>query len=174
MLAAAGTLSTDKGGPGVRPPMPAEALATSSRPDEVWPLTPEPTWTRRTLYIHLKRSLQHPLLASFDMADVDAACPVRFNTVQPTQALSMFNGALTNSLAMDLARRTARDRPGSLREQLSWAHELTAGHAPGAQDLDEAEAFIRELRTRDGMDPEHAMQAYCLVLLNLNDFLTVD
>ncbi|MCX5639763.1 MAG: DUF1549 domain-containing protein [Planctomycetota bacterium] len=174
MLASNGTLSSVHGGAGVRPPMPPEVLATSSRPDEVWPMTDESTWTRRTLYIELKRSLQHPLLAVFDQADVDGACPVRFNTVQPTQALSMFNGALTNSLAMDLARRVMRERPESLRLQLSWARELTAGRVPLAQDLDESEAFIAELRERDGLTVEQAMQAYCLVLYNLNDFLTVD
>jgi hypothetical protein len=174
MLAAAGTLSADRGGPGVRPPMPEEALATSSRPEEVWPLTPPETWTRRTLYIHLKRSLQHPLLAVFDMADVDGPCPVRFATVQPTQALSMFNGALTNSMAQDLAARVMREHPGDVRAQLARARALTSGAVPPAQDFDEAEAFVRELRERDGMDHARAMQAYCLVLFNLNDFLTVD
>jgi DNA-binding GntR family transcriptional regulator len=99
---------------------------------------------------------------------------VRFNTVQPTQALSMFNGALTNSLAMDLALRVLRERPESLRLQLSWARERTAGRVPSVQDLDESEAFIAELRDRDGLTIEQAMQAYCLVLYNLNDFLTVD
>jgi hypothetical protein len=174
MLAAAGTLSAERGGPGVRPPMPEEALATSSKPDEAWPLTPPGTWTRRTLYVQLKRSLQHPLLSVFDMADVDGPCPVRFATVQPTQALVMFNGALTNALAADLGRRVGRERPGDLRAQLSRAREITSGSAPPSADIDEAEAFVRELRERDGLDAEQAMQAYCVVLLNLNDFLTVD
>lgn len=174
MLAAAGTLSTEMGGPGVRPPMPAEVLATSSRPDEVWAVTPERTWTRRSLYIHLKRSLQHPLLSVFDLADVDGACPVRFATVQPTQALSMINGALTNGIAADLARRVARERPGDLRAQLAYARQLTAGHAPEAVELSEAEAFIAELRTRDKMSEEQALSAYCLVLFNLNEFLAID
>ena len=174
MLAAAGTLSVERGGPGVRPPMPAEVLATSSKPDEVWPPTPPGTWTRRTLYVQLKRSLQHPLLSVFDMADVDGPCPVRFATVQPTQALTMFNGALTNSLAQDLASRVMRERPGDVRAQLMRARELTSGGPPPPEDLAEAEAFVQELRARDGLDDAAAMQAYCLVLLNLNDFLTVD
>jgi hypothetical protein len=124
--------------------------------------------------VQLKRSLQHPLLSVFDMADVDGPCPVRFATVQPTQALVMFNGALTNALAADLGRRVGRERPGDLRAQLSRAREITSGSAPPSADIDEAEAFVRELRERDGLDAEQAMQAYCVVLLNLNDFLTVD
>ena len=174
MLASAGTLSAERGGAPVRPPMPAEVLATSSRPEEAWPLTPEGTWTRRTLYVQIKRSLQHPLLSVFDMADMDSPCPVRFATVQPTQALSMFNGELANTMARDLAARVMRERPGDLRAQLAWAREITSGRAAPAQDVDDAEAFIAEMRSRDSMDDARAMQAYCLVLLNLNDFLTVD
>jgi len=174
MLAATGTLSAERGGAPVRPPMPAEALATSSRPEEAWPLTPEDTWTRRTLYVQIKRSLQHPLLSVFDMADMDSPCPVRFSTVQPTQALSLFNGELSNAMARDLAARVMRERPGDLRAQLAWAREITSGRPAPAQEVDEAEAFISELKARDSMDDARAMQAYCLVLLNLNDFLTVD
>ena len=174
MLACAGTLSTEAGGPGMRPPMPAEVLATSSRPEEVWPLTPKETWTRRSLYIHLKRSLQHPLLSVFDLADVDGMCPVRFQTVQPTQALSMLNGALTNDLAADLADRLARERPGDLRAQLQLGRVLTSGRAPTREELDEADAFIHELRMKDGMDERQALASYCLVLFNLNEFLAID
>ncbi len=174
MLAAAGTLSDARGGPGVRPPMPTEVLATSSKPDEVWPVTPADTWTRRTVYMEVKRSLLHPLLSVMDLADVDSPCPVRFTTVQPTQALTMFNGGLANSLAADLAARVARERPGDLRAQLARARELACGREPPREDLDEAEAFVAEVRARDGLDDAAAMQAYCLVVLNLNEFLTVD
>ncbi|NBQ89079.1 MAG: DUF1553 domain-containing protein, partial [Betaproteobacteria bacterium] len=78
LLAANGTINLERGGPGVRPPLPEEVLATSSRPHDVWPLTPEPSWTRRSVYMHQKRSIQDPLLAVFDQADIDNPCPVRF------------------------------------------------------------------------------------------------
>jgi hypothetical protein len=80
-------------------------------------------------------------------------------------------GACTD---MERTARVMRERPGNLRAQLSWARELSSGRVPAARDLDEAEAFVAELRAKDGMDDAHAMQAYCLVVLNLNDFLTVD
>lgn len=174
MLAAAGTLNPQVGGPGVRPPMPPEVLATSSKPTEVWPLTDEPSWTRRSLYIHLKRSLQHPLLQVFDSADVDSPCPVRFSTVQPTQALSMLNGALTIGTAQDLASRLERDRPGDLRAQLARGRSLVSGRDPSPEEVDEAVAFISELESRDGMTRQQALSAYALVLLNLNEFLYID
>ncbi len=174
MLAANGTIDLRVGGESIRPPMPAEVLATSSTPDSVWPLTPEGTWGRRSLYIHQKRSLQHPLLLVFDSADIDSPCPVRFSTVQPTQALSMLNGELVIREARRFAERLERQRPGDLREQIALGRLLVSGRPASAQDLDEAVAFIEELETVDGLSRREALENLCLVLFNLNEFLYVD
>jgi plasmid stability protein len=174
MLVANGTFNAAVGGPPVLPPMPREVLETSSRPGEVWPLTPEESWTRRSLYIKLKRSLQHPLLSSFDLADLDSPCPERFATVVPTQSLSMMNGDLTNEEAAKLARRLERERPGDLRAQVALGRRLTSGRAPDARELEEAVAFVAELKAEEGLDDAKALDSLCLVLLNLNEFLYID
>ena len=174
MLAANGTIDLRIGGESIRPPMPAEVLATSSTPDSVWPLTPEETWSRRSLYIHQKRSLQHPLLLVFDSADIDSPCPVRFSTVQPTQALSMLNGELVIREAKRFAERLERERPGDLRGQSALGRLLVSGRPASEQDLDEAVAFVEELESIEGLSRREALENLCLVLFNLNEFLYVD
>ena len=174
MLVANGTINTQVGGPPVLPPMPEEVLATSSRPGEVWPLTEPESWTRRTLYIKLKRSLQHPLLTSFDLADLDSPCPQRFTTVVPTQSLSMLNGDLTNEEAAKLARRVEREAPGDVRAQIVRARQLASGRTPDAREVDEAVAFLDEIKAKEGLTEEQAMDSLCLVLFNLNEFLYID
>jgi hypothetical protein len=174
MLVANGTINTQVGGPPVLPPMPAEVLATSSRPGEVWPVTEPESWTRRTLYIKLKRSLQHPLLTSFDLADLDSPCPQRFTTVVPTQSLSMLNGDLTNEEAAKLARRVEREAPGDVRAQIVRARRLASGRTPDAREVDEAVAFLDEIKAKEGLTQEQAMDSLCLVLFNLNEFLYID
>jgi hypothetical protein len=174
MLVANGTFNPAVGGPPVLPPLPKEVLATSSRPYEVWPVTPEESWSRRSLYIKLKRSIQHPLLTSFDLADLDGSCPVRFSTVVPTQALSMMNGELTNREAALLARRVEREHPDDRRAQVVRARQLASGRTPGDAEVAEALAFLDELQTRDGLTPAQAMDSLCLVLFNLNEFLYID
>jgi hypothetical protein len=149
-------------------------LETSSRPGEVWPLTDKESWTRRSLYIKLKRSLQHPLLTSFDLADLDSPCPVRFATVVPTQSLSMLNGELTNEEAAKLARRVERERPGDVRAQVIRARQLTSGRAPSTEEVDEAVAFLRELQQKEGLNAQQAMDSLCLVCFNMNEFLYID
>jgi hypothetical protein len=158
----------------VLPPLPDEVLATASRPGEVWPLTERESWTRRTLYIKLKRSIQHPLLTAFDLADLDGSCPVRFATVVPTQALSMMNGDLTNEEAARLARRVEGELPGDRRAQVVRARQLVSGRTPDAREVDEAIAFLEEIQRTEGLSPEKAMDSLCLVLFNLNEFLYID
>jgi len=174
MLAANGTLDPRLGGPGVRPPLPEAVLATSSRPEEVWPLTPEDSWRRRSLYIHQKRSLQHPLLTVFDSADVDQPCPVRFSTVQPTQALSMLNGDLTIREAKSLARRLERERPGDLEAQIVLGRRLVSGRIPSDEEIAEAIEFVADLERVEGLSRGEALENLCLLLFNLNEFLYVD
>jgi hypothetical protein len=149
-------------------------LETSSRPNEVWPLTDRESWTRRSLYIKLKRSLQHPLMTSFDLADLDSPCPVRFATVVPTQSLSMMNGVLTNEESAKLARRVEREFPGDRLRQIVRARELASGRTPSAKEVDEAIAFLDEVQKKEGVSPEKAMDSLCLVLFNLNEFLYID
>ncbi|MCY3970246.1 MAG: PSD1 and planctomycete cytochrome C domain-containing protein, partial [Acidobacteria bacterium] len=72
VLAATGTLNLEIGGPSVYPPMPAEVLATASQPDKAWGEATPGEAARRSIYIHVKRSLLHPLLESLDLADTDS------------------------------------------------------------------------------------------------------
>ncbi|MDE0961451.1 MAG: DUF1549 domain-containing protein, partial [Planctomycetota bacterium] len=74
VLSVNGSLNRSLGGPGVYPPMPEEVLATASRPDQAWGQSSPEDAARRSLFIHVKRSLLHPLLLAFDMADTDSPC----------------------------------------------------------------------------------------------------
>ena len=64
-----------------------------------------PRIRRRSVYVHVKRSLILPILESFDLAETDRSSPVRFATTQPTQALGMLNGTFMNRQARQRSRR---------------------------------------------------------------------
>ena len=65
--------------------------------------------TRRSIYVHVKRSLLLPILESFDAPETDRASPVRFASTQPTQALGTVNGAFVRQQAAALAGRVKRE-----------------------------------------------------------------
>lgn len=173
ILAVTGELNLQLGGPSVFPPMPAQVLATASRPEDAWgESTPEQA-ARRSLYVHSKRSLQEPLLAAFDQADTDNSCPVRFATVQATQALILLNGEFAQQRATRLAARltaAAADLPA----QLEFGLTLVTQRPARAADRDRLLALAADLQRDHGKSAAEALQRCCLVLLNCNEFLYLD
>src|SRR5690606_16804476 len=106
ILAVSGNLNLKTHGEWVYPPLPPEVLATASRPGAGWPVSKNTEdHFRRSLSVHVKRSLRHQMLADFDQADTDTSCAVRFTTTVPTQALTMLNSAFVNEQASIFAGR---------------------------------------------------------------------
>jgi hypothetical protein len=174
MLAASGEIDLAVGGPSVRPPMPAEVLETSSRPGQVWPVTSPEHVGRRSIYISTKRSLLDPLLTVFDLADPDSSCPERFSTTQPTQSLTMLNSEFANERATAFALRLQAEHPGDTEAQIRRGLHLVTGRIPDTIDVTDGVMFIRELREDSGLDGQGALASFCLVAMNLNEFLYVD
>ena len=125
--------------------------------------------------MHVKRSLQLPILAIHDQADTDSSCPVRYTTTVPTQALGMINGAFTNEQAASAGfpppgSRESADPAGRIRRAILLTTSRQATEEEVTRDL----AFIEELKTSGGMTPKEAWRYYCLVQLNSNEFLYLD
>ena len=172
ILALTGKLNLQIGGPSVFSRMPAAALATSSRPKEVWGTSPEPQANRRSIYVKVKRSLLTPILANFDFADTDTSCPQRFTTTLPTQALGMLNGEFANHHAAEFARRLRReasDEDGRIRLAL----QLATCREPRADEIADHRNFLADLRA-GGASEEQALHNFCLMVFSLAEFAYVE
>lgn len=174
MLAVNGSLNPKMGGPHVFPPMPEAVLATSSTPDRVWGQSPVEDHTRRSIYTHVKRSLKDPLLADFDMADTESNCAVRFRTTQPTQALNLLNSEFVNTQAEVLAEHVEAEGAANLRTKVWLVLNKVTQRVPNDNEVDGGLAFIAEMRERYGHDEALAFQRFCLLALNLNEFMYID
>ena len=174
ILAKSGTLNLQTGGPAVYPPLPEAVLATSSRPDEVWGKSTEEQAARRSVYIHVKRSLLHPLLEALDLADTDATCPVRFTTTQPTQALTLLNSDFMNKQAALLAQRVSREVGRSSERRVARALEIVLSRPPSSSEVERGLDLVRDLQQEEHFSFEQAFNSFCLLLLNLNEFVYLD
>ncbi len=174
ILAASGDLNLAVGGKSVFPKMPEAVLATSSTPKTVWGQSPADQQGRRSVYVHLKRSLLTPLLADFDLADTDSSCPVRFTTTLPTQALNMVNSEFIAEQAAHLAQRLQREVAGEEREKIKRALALVTSRTPGETEIERALDFIRESEEKDKLSAEKSLERFCLLALNLNEFVYLD
>ncbi|MBI1917284.1 MAG: PSD1 domain-containing protein [Planctomycetes bacterium] len=173
MLAISGRLNPKMGGPSIYPPIPREVLAGQSRPGEGWPVSLPDEAARRSIYVHVKRSLLVPILSHHDQADTDSSCPVRYTTTVPTQALGMLNGEFANEQAEAFAGRLRRTAPDTLDEQVRQAVRLTTGRSPSKDEVRKDAAFVRSLREKH-LDETAALKQYCLMLLNTNEFIYLD
>jgi hypothetical protein len=175
ILAVNGTLNTSRMyGPSMYPIIPPEVLAGQSRPGEGWGDSPVEERRRRSIYIHVKRSLRVPILAAFDVADTEFTCPVRFATTQPTQALGMLNSVWANDQAEQFAsllREQADDDPAA---RIRLALERTLQRAPTAAEIERGLTLMQDLQRDHGLTTDEALHYFCLIALNLNEFLYLD
>jgi hypothetical protein len=172
ILAACGNLNrATVGGPSVYPVIPKEVLAGQSMPGAGWKTSVAEDRARRSVYIHLKRSLAVPLLASFDAPDPDATCPVRFTTTQPTQALGLLNSDFLHEQARVFAESLGKEPGVEARVRKALGRVLQ--RAPSAAEVGRGAKLVRELED-DGMRPAEALRCFCLLALNLNEFLYLD
>jgi mono/diheme cytochrome c family protein len=174
MHAVTGRLNRRLYGPSYYPKLSAEVMATQSAPGNGWGDSPPEEQARRSVYIHVKRSLITPLLADFDFPDTDASCEARFVTTQPAQALGMLNGDFAHEQAVHFAERLLREAGEERTAQVRLALRLALAHEPTTTSVARGVTLIEELEREYGLDSRRALDYYCLVLLNLNEFVYLD
>ena len=172
ILSLTGQLNLKMAGPSIYTEIPPEVAKTASRPGGAWGRSSKEDAARRSVYIYVKRSLHEPFLASFDWADTDNTCDVRFVTTVPTQTLTMMNSKFLNDSAEALSKRLQEELK-TVPEQISRAIELATSRTATRQDIEEGVKLIGGFK-KNGIDENQALQRFCLLVLNLNEFVFLD
>jgi mono/diheme cytochrome c family protein len=174
ILAVTGDLNLESMfGPSVFVDLPAEVLAGQSMPGSGWGKSSERDQRRRSIYIHIKRSLPVPILAINDAAETDSTCPVRFITTQPTQSLTMLNSEFTNHQASHFAD-AVMNLTSQPAEQVAEILQRVLQRQATEQEIEQGVSFMQQLQERESLNHQQALQAFCLLALNLNEFVYVD
>ena len=113
-------------------------------------------------------------MESFDFAETDFSCPVRFSTTQPTQALGMLNSKFSNDQAVQLAKRLRQEAGSKVRDQVALGIWLTTQRAPTDDEIERALKLVDGLREEDHVNERKALEVFCLMALNLNEFVYLD
>ncbi len=173
ILSVAGNLNRKKYGPSIFPRIDQEVLAGQSVPGSHWrPSTPEEQ-SRRSIYIHTKRSLVVPLIAAFDGAETDNSCPIRFSTTQPTQALATLNGQFLNSQATTFAE-ALRKQGKPTEDQVQLALWRGLQRPPQASEVQRGVQLLETLTRHYEITTDKALEYFCLLVLNMNEFVYLD
>ena len=174
LLAVNGSLNPKRFGPSIYTKMPQEVLATASRPDQAWGRSSEEEQNRRSVYIHIKRSLREPLLASLDQAETDSPCPVRFATTVPTQTLITLNSDVMQEEALVFADYLMKEAGPKLEDQVRLGLRRVLSKEPTGKQVADNVRFVEEVVKEHGLDRRRALKLFCLVAYNLNEFMYLD
>lgn len=169
LLATSGLLSHRSGGPGVRPPLPAEMVATLL-PNQ-WNASPDlEQHHRRSIYLFSRRNLRFPLFEAFDRPDALTSCAARYESTTATQALVMQNSAFSLVVAERLAERCREAAPHGANHQVTWLTRQLYGRPPSDQEKRMMLDFLAAAPTDDA----HALTDLALVLICSNEFRYLD
>jgi len=158
MLAAAGKLNLEMGGPGFRLyRYMQDNVATYIPLDEHGPET-----YRRAVYHQNARASLLDLLTEFDCPDNSFSAPRRATTTTPLQALTLMNHRFSVDMANGFARRLEQEAGAAGMEALvRRAFALSYSRDPAADELAAADALIGR----------HGPRAFCRAVLNSNELL---
>jgi hypothetical protein len=173
ILAVSGILNPERGGPGIKPPIPEYVQVTRTRDKYPSSGADGPELWRRSIYLFTKRSVRLPLMEAFDAPDRIVSSGRRQNTTVPTQQLALLNSEFVRRRAADFAARLADT--GDRERQVALAFELALGRPPTAAEFARSLAFLEHRHHNpDAGSADTALTDFCHALFNLNAFIYVD
>jgi len=178
ILAVNGSLNREVYGPSIYPRLSREVLAGQSQPGSGWGKSSPEQEQRRSVYIHVKRSLLTPILSAFDLPEPDRSCEARFTTLQPGQALALLNGDFVHEQASRLAATIDAEALNDeiLDDEMVVRKVIRSVLARDATATEIAEAtqLMADLRTQYGLSRQRSIDLFSLTVLNWNEFVFLD
>ncbi len=179
MLAVVGNLNRRMFGPGIKPRLHPDLIATGST--QKWPTLEEDgpkTW-RRSIYIFIRRSVLMPLLTVFDGPDATQSCARRQTTTIPLQSLELLNDRFARQQAESFAARLEAEVGPGVEEQIDRAFRLALSRAPDEKEMQNSLSFLEtqevQYEKSESDNPTgDALVDFCQALMNLNEFVYVD
>lgn len=168
ILTASGALNPKMGGRPIRIPIEKEIydlIFSESEPDDLWPLTPDPSeHNRRSIYLLNKRTVRLPMLANFDQPDTMSSCPNRPVSTHALQALTLFNSDFMQQQSAAFAKRLDAACGAKADCRVRTAYDVALARPPRPEELTLARRFFKTGGT---------LADFCLALLNRTEFVYV-
>jgi cytochrome c553 len=161
VLAAAGRLNPDRGGPGVFPRLPdaiKDRLTIKNMP--AWVASDGPETRKRSVYVFARRQIEVPFLAVMDAPVFQTSCERRAVSTTALQALTLLNDDFVSEQAKYFAARVEEAAGGDPQKRVERAFRIAFARPPDAEEAKRAGAL--------------PLLDLCRVLMNANEFVYVD
>jgi mono/diheme cytochrome c family protein len=197
-LAIAGLLVKRLGGPSVKPYQPAglwEELAGGAG-EAPYVQDKGSKLYRRSMYVYRKRTVPHPIMATFDAPSGEVCQVKRPRTNTPLQALELLNDLTYVEAARALAETAIKHGGANDSQRLIYAFRRALGRLPSTAELESLLRGLARYQETFRQDPAAAQQliqhgdsardtqiepallasftASCSVILNLDETITLE
>jgi hypothetical protein len=170
VLAVSGRLNPQMSDLPVFPPLPEDLdEAQKVQGFNTWETDAGPAARKRSIYIFQRRSLNFPLLETFDASVPTASCARRIDSITALQALSMYNGEFVNEESRHFAERVSEEAANDPKTQIDRAFELAYSRKPTEPERRQALKFLDSLAGED-----NPLAGLCRVLFNSSEFVYID
>jgi len=169
ILHVSGRLNPERFGLPIFPPLPDSIDQRVKYNDSKWATQYGEEGRKRSIYIYQQRTLNMPLLQTFDAPVCDESRPRRRASTTPLQALAMYNGVLVTTEVPFFARRVLALADETSASRIKVALELAYCRDADAEEI---EKFTKYYETFE--DKREAMISICRVLYNSSEFLYLD
>ena len=159
-LAIAGLLTERLGGPSIKPYQPAglwEELAGGAG-EAPYVQDKGPSLYRRSLYVYRKRTVPHPVLATFDAPSRETCQVKRPRTNTPLQALELLNDVAYVEAARGLAQLMIAEKSCSIDDRITLAFRRATARKPTASELAVLRRGLDRYRAEFGANRAAALQ----------------
>ena len=157
-LAAAGLLSTKKGGPSVNPPQPNVGLKAAFGGGIDWQTSQGEDRYRRALYTTWRRSNPYPSMATFDAPSREVCTVRRPRSNTPLQALVTLNDPVYIEAAQAIARRMVKEGGSTTAKRATRGFRLVLARQPHPHEVERLVRLHEETRNALNDKPHDAMK----------------
>ncbi len=155
-LAISGLLSSQIGGPSVKPYQPPGYWSHLNFPVREYESDHGEAQYRRGLYTYWARTYLHPSLLAFDAPTREECTVERSRSNTPLQALVLLNDPTYVEAARAFANRAIVQGGGSIESRLRWAYRQALSREPDSRELAVLAALLEKHRTQYAADPAAA------------------
>jgi hypothetical protein len=151
------------------PPLPDDIEQRVKYDNSKWATQYDAEGRKRSIYIYQQRTLNMPLLQTFDAPVCDESRPRRRASTTPLQALAMYNGVLVTAEVPHFADRVISLAGPGAEDRIQVAFRLALCRDAKPDEIGQLKSYYETFK-----DPREAMISICRVLYNSNEFLYLD
>jgi len=168
-LHVSGRLNGEHFGLPIFPPLPDDIEKRVKYDNSKWATQYDAEGRKRSIYIYQQRTLNMPLMQTFDAPVCDESRPRRRASTTPLQALAMYNGVLVTTEVPHFADRVISLADKTPRNRIQVAFKLAFCREASGEEVAQLEKYYQTFQ-----DPREAMISICRILYNSNEFLYLD